>query len=81
MMRRLYSLLIYLAVPFAFAAVLWRGLRDRGYWQAPGERFGWGRASAGGSIWGSVGSRAAGPRIEGALSAAPDGADHRDSHR
>jgi len=30
---------------------LWRGLRDRGYWQAPGERFGWGRASAGGSIW------------------------------
>jgi 3-deoxy-D-manno-octulosonic-acid transferase len=51
MMRRLYSLLIYLAVPFAFAAVLWRGLRDRGYWQAPGERFGWGRASANGSIW------------------------------
>jgi 3-deoxy-D-manno-octulosonic-acid transferase len=51
MMRRLYSLLIYLAVPFAFAAVLWRGLRDRGYWQAPGERFGWGRASADGSIW------------------------------
>jgi 3-deoxy-D-manno-octulosonic-acid transferase len=51
MMRRLYSLLIYLAVPFAFAAVLWRGLRDRGYWQAPGERFGWGRVNANGSIW------------------------------
>jgi 3-deoxy-D-manno-octulosonic-acid transferase len=51
MMRRLYSLLIYLAVPFVFAAVLWRGLRDRGYWQAPGERFGWGRAGAHGSIW------------------------------
>ena len=51
MMRRLYTLLICLAVPFAFAAVLWRGLRDRGYWQAPGERFGWGRAGAGGSIW------------------------------
>jgi 3-deoxy-D-manno-octulosonic-acid transferase len=51
MMRRLYSLLIYLALPFAFAAVLWRGLRDRGYWQGPGERFGWGRASAVGSIW------------------------------
>jgi 3-deoxy-D-manno-octulosonic-acid transferase len=43
MMRRLYSLLIFCAVPFAFAAVLWRGLRDRGYWQAPGERFGFGR--------------------------------------
>jgi len=51
MMRRLYTLLIYLAVPFAFAAVLWRGLRDRGYWQAPGERFGWGRVNANGSIW------------------------------
>jgi 3-deoxy-D-manno-octulosonic-acid transferase len=51
MMRRLYSLLIYLAVPFAFTAVLWRGLRDRSYWQAPGERFGWGRASSNGSMW------------------------------
>lgn len=51
MMRRLYSLLIYIAVPCAFAAVLWRGLRDRGYWQAPGERFGWGRVSARETIW------------------------------
>jgi 3-deoxy-D-manno-octulosonic-acid transferase len=51
MMRRLYSLLIYLAMPFAFGAVLWRGLRDRGYWQAPGERFGWGRASSKESLW------------------------------
>ena len=42
-MRRLYSLLIYCAVPFAFALVLWRGLRDRGYWQGLSERFGWGR--------------------------------------
>jgi 3-deoxy-D-manno-octulosonic-acid transferase len=42
MMRRGYSLLIYCAVPFAFAAVLWRGFRDRSYWQALGERFGWG---------------------------------------
>src|SRR5258708_2981112 len=44
MIRRLYSLLIYCAVPFAFAVVLWRGLRDRGYWQGLGERFGWGRS-------------------------------------
>jgi 3-deoxy-D-manno-octulosonic-acid transferase len=43
MMRVLYSLLIYCAVPFAFAGVLWRGLRDRGYWQGLGERFGGGR--------------------------------------
>ena len=37
-MRRLYSLLIYCAVPFAFAAVLWRGLRERAYWLGLGER-------------------------------------------
>jgi 3-deoxy-D-manno-octulosonic-acid transferase len=40
---RLYSLLIYCAVPFALAAVLWRGLRDRRHWRGLGERFGWGR--------------------------------------
>jgi 3-deoxy-D-manno-octulosonic-acid transferase len=52
MIRRLYSLLIYCAVPFAFAAVLWRGLRDRGYWQGLSERFGWGgRVSAAPAIW------------------------------
>jgi len=42
MIRRLYSLLVYCAAPFAFAVVLWRGLRDRGYWQGLSERFGWG---------------------------------------
>jgi 3-deoxy-D-manno-octulosonic-acid transferase len=58
MMRRLYSASIYCAVPFAFAAVLWRGLRDRSYWQGLGERCGlgerFGRADgAGGTacIW------------------------------
>ena len=52
MIRRLYSLLIYCAVPFAFAGVLWRGLRDRSYWQALGERFGWGRRSnSTGNLW------------------------------
>jgi 3-deoxy-D-manno-octulosonic-acid transferase len=55
MMRVLYSLLIYCAVPFAFAGVLWRGLRDRGYWQALSERFGWGRrltrSKAASSLW------------------------------
>jgi 3-deoxy-D-manno-octulosonic-acid transferase len=43
MMRRMYSVLIYCVAPFAIALVLWRGLRDRGYWQGLGERFGWGR--------------------------------------
>jgi 3-deoxy-D-manno-octulosonic-acid transferase len=52
MMRRLYSLLIYCAAPFAFAVVLWRGLRDRGYWQGLRERFGWGRRmSSAPTIW------------------------------
>jgi 3-deoxy-D-manno-octulosonic-acid transferase len=52
MIRRLYSMLIYCAVPFAFAGVLWRGLRDRGYRQGLGERFGWGRQlCSAGTIW------------------------------
>jgi 3-deoxy-D-manno-octulosonic-acid transferase len=52
MMRRWYSLLIYAAMPFAVAALLWRGLRDRSYRRGLGERFGWG-AQVGftGSIW------------------------------
>lgn len=41
-MRRLYSLLTVLLAPVAFAAVLWRGLRERTYWQGLGERFGHG---------------------------------------
>lgn len=45
MIRRLYTLLIYCAAPFATALVLWRGLRDRNHWQALGERFGWGHAA------------------------------------
>jgi 3-deoxy-D-manno-octulosonic-acid transferase len=52
MMRRVYTVLIYCAVPFAFAVVLWRGLRDRGYRHGMGERFGWGRSLTGApSIW------------------------------
>ncbi len=52
-MRRGYSLLIYCAVPFAFALVLWRGLRDRGYWRGIAERFGYGRHAGGatGTVW------------------------------
>ncbi len=52
MMRRLYTALIYCAAPFALAALLWRGLRDRAYWQSLGERLGWGRRVTGApSIW------------------------------
>ncbi|HEY2679333.1 MAG TPA: lipid IV(A) 3-deoxy-D-manno-octulosonic acid transferase [Steroidobacteraceae bacterium] len=42
MTRLLYSFLIRCAAPFAFATLLWRGLRDRGYWQGLPERFGLG---------------------------------------
>jgi 3-deoxy-D-manno-octulosonic-acid transferase len=50
-MRRLYSVLMMLAAPAAFAVVLVRGLRDRAYWAAPWERFGYGRRLAAPSIW------------------------------
>lgn len=43
-MRRLYTLLIVLAVPIALGVVLWRGLQDRRYWQGLGERLGFGAA-------------------------------------
>ena len=51
-MRRLYSVLMVLLAPAAFAVVLCRGLRDRSYWQNLGERFGWGRTARGSpGIW------------------------------
>jgi 3-deoxy-D-manno-octulosonic-acid transferase len=37
-----YSALVHLLRPFALAVVLWRGLRNRGYWEGLGERFGLG---------------------------------------
>ncbi len=51
MMRRLYTILIYCAVPFAFVRVLWRGFRERGYWRALSERFGYGRTCDAPAIW------------------------------
>ena len=52
-MRRLYTLLVTLALPFASLVVLWRGLREREYWRGWGERFGLGAALAGGArgLW------------------------------
>jgi 3-deoxy-D-manno-octulosonic-acid transferase len=48
----IYSWLIRAAVPFAFAQVLWRGLRDRGYRQGLPERFGLGRTlPSAANIW------------------------------
>ncbi len=41
-MRSFYSLLVRLAAPLAFGAVLLRGFRDHGHWQGLRERFGFG---------------------------------------
>jgi len=51
MMRFVYTTLAYLLVPFAFGIVLWRGFRDRSYWQNLGERFGFGRHENATTIW------------------------------
>ena len=50
-MRLIYTWVIRLAVPFAFAGILWRGLRDRSYWQGLGERFGRVRPRPSPGIW------------------------------
>jgi 3-deoxy-D-manno-octulosonic-acid transferase len=46
-MRKLYTLLATLALPFASLVVLWRGLRERAYWEGWGARFGGGAALPG----------------------------------
>ena len=50
-MRFIYSWLVRCAVPAALAAILWRGLRDRSYWQGLAERLGFGRALSARCIW------------------------------
>jgi 3-deoxy-D-manno-octulosonic-acid transferase len=74
--RSLYNLLVRLAAPLAFGVVLARGFRDRSYWRALGERFGFGPPLAGEpSIWlhavslGEV--SAAAPIVRGLLAAYP----------
>jgi 3-deoxy-D-manno-octulosonic-acid transferase len=49
--RRLYTLLLYLALPFVSLIVLLRGLRNREYWRGWGERFGFGTPRLRGGIW------------------------------
>jgi 3-deoxy-D-manno-octulosonic-acid transferase len=51
MIRGIYSLLMVLLAPVAFAVVLLRGFRDRAYWVHPGERFGWGGRVAAPALW------------------------------
>jgi 3-deoxy-D-manno-octulosonic-acid transferase len=49
--RRLYTLLLYLALPWVSLIVLVRGLRQRDYWRGWGQRFGAGPNLAGGGVW------------------------------
>jgi 3-deoxy-D-manno-octulosonic-acid transferase len=49
--RRLYTLLLYLALPFASLIVGVRGLTEREYWRGGWARFGFGPRRAGGGIW------------------------------
>ena len=51
MIRAIYSLMMSLSAPVAFVVVLLRGLRDRAYWDHPGERFGWGRRLEAPALW------------------------------
>ena len=50
-MRYLYSLLMYVAAPLFSVVLLFRGLRDRSYWQNFGERFGGGESLDQPCIW------------------------------
>jgi 3-deoxy-D-manno-octulosonic-acid transferase len=49
--RRLYTLLLYLALPFALLTIAWRGLRTREYWRGGAARFGLGATRAGAGVW------------------------------
>jgi 3-deoxy-D-manno-octulosonic-acid transferase len=49
--RRLYTLLLYLALPWVSLIVLMRGLREREYWRGWPQRFGAGPELAGGGVW------------------------------
>ncbi len=50
-MRYLYTALIYLLRPAVVALLLWRGLRNRAYWEGLSERFGWGPSFDTPTIW------------------------------
>ena len=51
MMQIVYQLAIYLLAPIACAVLLWRGFKDRSYWQGLPERFGFGPRTAAPAIW------------------------------
>ncbi|HUN74518.1 MAG TPA: lipid IV(A) 3-deoxy-D-manno-octulosonic acid transferase [Steroidobacteraceae bacterium] len=50
-MRRLYSAIAYMVAPLYCGALLWRGVRERGYWRRFGERLGLGATLGSPSLW------------------------------
>lgn len=50
-MRFVYSLFLYLLIPWALLRLAWRGLRNRGYWRRSAERFGFGPRCSAATIW------------------------------
>lgn len=50
-MRRLYSAIAYVLAPLYCGALLWRGVRERGYWHRFGERLGLGAPLRTPSLW------------------------------
>lgn len=66
--RALYQFLLWLALPFIPLRLLLRGLKERGYWQHVGERFGFYGQASKHAVWihaVSVGeARAAAPLVE-----------------
>jgi 3-deoxy-D-manno-octulosonic-acid transferase len=51
MMQLVYQSVVYLLAPIACLVLLWRGLRDRSYWQDLPERFGFGSSTMEPAIW------------------------------
>lgn len=49
--RLIYSLFLYLLIPVVLTRLLWRGLRNRGYWRRWRERFGFVDRLDGPVIW------------------------------
>jgi 3-deoxy-D-manno-octulosonic-acid transferase len=50
-LRLLYICLGYVLAPMLLAASLWRGIRDRSYWEALPERLGFGPVAPAGGLW------------------------------
>lgn len=76
-MRALYIFVTYLLTPLVLASLLWRGFRNRGYWQGLSERFGrYPPFRADGCIWVhavSVGEvQAAVPLVRALMARYPD---------